>query len=147
MAQPAGQPVQHNRNQRRKSKNQRCRDSHTQRGKPIGICWRWWWWGCEPQLFHRGRCCQHVARAARNTNQPAANRRCCAALTTVRRSVLMRTINMPKRCVPSARTMTQQTTQRVAASNFSGIGQAVDLLNDRWLCSMTLPLHYNDNMA
>ena len=59
----------------------------------------------------------------------------------------MRTINMPKRFVQSALTMTQQTTQRVAASNFSGIGQAVDLLNDRWLCSMTLPLHYNDNMA
>lgn len=35
--------------------------------------------------------------------------------------------------------LSQQTNQRVSSSNFGGSEQVVDLLNDRWLISLTLP--------
>ena len=35
--------------------------------------------------------------------------------------------------------MVQSVTQRVSASPFGGSEQAIDLLNDRWLCSVELP--------
>lgn len=52
----------------------------------------------------------------------------------------MTTIALPSVFVPSACSFKSVTNQRVSASNFGGSEQAVDLLNDRWTCSVTVQL-------
>lgn len=51
----------------------------------------------------------------------------------------MATITLPAWFRASSFALRQSTNQRVFASPFGGSEQAVDLLNDRWLVSMTLP--------
>ena len=43
--------------------------------------------------------------------------------------------------------LTLSTNQRVSAAPFGGSEQAVDLLNDRWLCSLNLPPNSQANAA
>lgn len=51
----------------------------------------------------------------------------------------MTVLTWPSGLQPSRFRLDLQTSQRVNASPFGGSEQAVDLLNDRWLCSMELP--------
>ena len=51
----------------------------------------------------------------------------------------MSTVTVPSTFKPRACTFTQSTNQRVNAAPFGGSEQAVDFLNDRWLCSVELP--------
>ena len=50
----------------------------------------------------------------------------------------MSTIAWPTGLMPAAFMMRLATTQRVFAAPLGGSEQAVDLLNDRWVCSLTL---------
>lgn len=52
----------------------------------------------------------------------------------------MTTIALPSVFIPSACSFKSVTNQRVSASNFGGSEQAVDLMNDRWTCSVTTQL-------
>lgn len=51
----------------------------------------------------------------------------------------MSLIALPVDFCPSSFTLRQQTNQRAFGSPFGGSEQVIDLLNDRWLASMTLP--------
>ena len=51
----------------------------------------------------------------------------------------MSLITLPTTFKPRTCTMVQAVTQRVNASPFGGSEQAIDLLNDRWLCNVELP--------
>lgn len=51
----------------------------------------------------------------------------------------MALITPPTTFKPRACTLVQSVTQRVSASPFGGSEQAIDLLNDRWLCNVELP--------
>lgn len=51
----------------------------------------------------------------------------------------MSVISLPAGFCPNSFTMRQQTTQRVFASPFGGSEQVIDMLNDRWLISLSLP--------
>lgn len=51
----------------------------------------------------------------------------------------MALITPPATFKPRTCTMVQSVTQRVNASPFGGSEQAIDLLNDRWLCNVELP--------
>ncbi len=51
----------------------------------------------------------------------------------------MAVITLPSQFAPRSCIFTQSVNQRVGASPFGGSEQAVDLLNDRWLCSFELP--------
>lgn len=48
----------------------------------------------------------------------------------------MSAVTLPTLFVPATCVFTQTTNQRVAASPFGGSEQAIDLLNDRWKCSL-----------
>lgn len=50
----------------------------------------------------------------------------------------MSTISLPTTFNVEACRFTQQTNQRVSAAPFGGSEQAVDMLNDRWLCSLQM---------
>ena len=50
----------------------------------------------------------------------------------------MSTITWPASLVPKTASLRLQTVQRVHASPFGGSEQTVDLLNDRWMLSLTL---------
>lgn len=52
----------------------------------------------------------------------------------------MTTISWPTGVSPDSFSLKLQTTQRSHASPFGGSEQVIDLLNDRWLISMTLPI-------
>lgn len=51
----------------------------------------------------------------------------------------MTTITFPTGVVPDTFALRLSATQRVHASPFGGSEQVIDLLNDRWMISMTLP--------
>lgn len=51
----------------------------------------------------------------------------------------MTVIAWPTGLCPNTFSLTQQTVQRVFASPYNGSEQVIDMLNDRWLISMTLP--------
>ncbi|MCR8961139.1 hypothetical protein M0765_026445 [Variovorax sp. S2] len=51
----------------------------------------------------------------------------------------MSLISLPFGFCPSAFTLRMQTNQRAFGSPFGGSEQVIDLLNDRWLISLTLP--------
>lgn len=51
----------------------------------------------------------------------------------------MATLTLPAWFTPSSCSFTQSVNQRVVASPFGGSEQAIDMLNDRWLCSVELP--------
>lgn len=59
----------------------------------------------------------------------------------------MSTITVPTQFAPRACTFTLNVNQRVNAAPFGGSEQAIDLLNDRWLCSVELAPQYNANAA
>jgi hypothetical protein len=53
----------------------------------------------------------------------------------------------PAAFVPVAFRLTLQTNQRVNAAPGGGSEQALDMLNDRWVCSMTLPVSSEEDGA
>lgn len=53
----------------------------------------------------------------------------------------------PTSIVPISARLVLQTTQRVNASPFGGAEQAVDMLNDRWVYHLTLPVAYPEDAA
>lgn len=59
----------------------------------------------------------------------------------------MSTITWPSGVSPDSFSLMLQTVQRSHASPFGGSEQVVDLLNDRWMVSMTLPLRSTDEAA
>lgn len=52
----------------------------------------------------------------------------------------MSTIALPPAFLPSMCSFKSVVSQRVSASPFGGSEQAIDLLNDRWTCSVTIPM-------
>lgn len=59
----------------------------------------------------------------------------------------MSTIILPAQFAPKSCRFKQSVNQRVSASNFGGSEQAIDLLNDRWLCSVELIPNSYENSA
>lgn len=59
----------------------------------------------------------------------------------------MSLIALPAGFCVSAFSMRQQTNQRVFASPFGGSEQVIDMLNDRWLISLSIPLRYHSEAA
>lgn len=60
----------------------------------------------------------------------------------------MSTINQPSQFdLATSIHFTQVTNDRVSASPFGGSEQAIDLLNDRWLCSIELPMMYTKDAS
>ncbi|MDM0024072.1 hypothetical protein [Variovorax saccharolyticus] len=59
----------------------------------------------------------------------------------------MTTIALPTGFVPSTFALRSSTVQRAHSSPFGGSEQVVDLLNDRWMASMTLPPRTRDDAA
>ena len=59
----------------------------------------------------------------------------------------MATIALPSTFRPETFSMRLSTNQRTFASPFGGSEQTVDLLNDRWTISMTLPRRGSDDQA
>jgi len=59
----------------------------------------------------------------------------------------MSTIAFPTGVVPDTFSLRLSTTQRAHASPFGGSEQVVDLLNDRWMISMSLPKRTRANAA
>ena len=52
----------------------------------------------------------------------------------------MATITWPAALLPRSFSLVLQTSQRVHASDYGGVEQAVDMLNDRWLASLSVPV-------
>ena len=59
----------------------------------------------------------------------------------------MSLITLPASFKPRSCQFTQYTNERVSASPFGGSEQAVDLLNDRWMCSVELPMRKHADAA
>lgn len=59
----------------------------------------------------------------------------------------MSTITLPAQFKPHSCVFTQSVNQRVSAAPFGGSEQAIDLLNDRWLCSVEIPQNYMTDAA
>lgn len=59
----------------------------------------------------------------------------------------MSTIPLPAQFKPRSCLFTPSVNQRVSAAPFGGSEQAVDLLNDRWLCSVELAPSYHGDAA
>ena len=59
----------------------------------------------------------------------------------------MSLITLPTTFKPRTCTFVQSVTQRVNASPFGGSEQAIDLLNDRWMCNVELPPSTHANAA
>ena len=59
----------------------------------------------------------------------------------------MSTITLPAQFAPKSFILKQNTSQRVSASPFGGSEQAVDLLNDRWICSVELVQNNYENSS
>ena len=59
----------------------------------------------------------------------------------------MALITLPAIFDPRTCTFVQSVNQRVSASPFGGSEQAIDLLNDRWLCSVEMPASTHANAA
>jgi hypothetical protein len=57
------------------------------------------------------------------------------------------TIGLPSGFVPDTFSLRLQTTQRVNSSPFGGSEQVVDMLNDRWVISLSLPNRTRDQAA
>jgi hypothetical protein len=53
----------------------------------------------------------------------------------------------PTAIVPISARLVLETSQRVNASPFGGAEQAIDLLNDRWVYHLTLPVAYPEDAA
>lgn len=59
----------------------------------------------------------------------------------------MSTITVPSQFEPRTCAFAANVNQRVNAAPFGGSEQAIDLLNDRWLCSVELAPQYNASAA
>lgn len=59
----------------------------------------------------------------------------------------MSTITLPVGFCPNAFSLRLATVQRAHSSPFGGSEQVVDLLNDRWMASMTLPMRLHSDAA
>jgi hypothetical protein len=59
----------------------------------------------------------------------------------------MSLIALPSGFCVNAFSMRQQTSQRVFASPFGGSEQVIDMLNDRWLVSLSTPVRYHPEAA
>ena len=59
----------------------------------------------------------------------------------------MSLITLPAQFVPRTCQLTLATNQRVSAAPFGGSEQAIDFLNDRWLCAVELPAARHANAA